>query len=192
MLAASFCKGTSINSEICGSLSENTFRKTIPRKLINAAIVKFSPDRTTTPTESLKGAIQIYSKCIQIQYCTFAFNSRSKHFHTTGLYSWLNIESCREVWHILATIADCQSVGARVQRDVGDGVSSISIILDMDLCLGAIIRDDLYGQLSRASIGAVNYKLASLTNFGSFQTWSRATDLRTDTGRDLVTTINNY
>lgn len=98
---------------------------------------------------------------------TFAFHSRSKDFNTTGFHSRLHIEPGWEVWHILIAIADGESVGSRVKRDVGDGVSPISIVLNMDLCLGPIVRDDLDSQLSRTGIRAVNHKLPCLTNLGT-------------------------
>lgn len=97
---------------------------------------------------------------------------------STGVDCRLHSEPCGEVGHILATVADRKRVRARVERDVGDGVGPISVVLDMNLCLSAAVRDDLDGQLSRASVGTVYNKLPRLPNLGTLQAWARAAYLR--------------
>lgn len=113
-------------------------------------------------------------------YSTFSLHSRSKHTDSTGIHCWLHIEPCREVWHILAPVPDGESVRARIQRDVRDGVGPISVVLDVNLGLSAAVRDDLNGQVGRASIGTVHEEFPFLPDLGALQTWARAANLRTD------------
>lgn len=110
-------------------------------------------------------------------FCTFALHSWPKDTNSTGVNCGLHVEPGREVGHILATIADGECVRARVQRDVGDGVGPISVVLDMDLSLGATVRDDLDGQFCRTSICTVHDELSCFPDLGSLQTWPRAANL---------------
>lgn len=106
------------------------------------------------------------------RYFTFAFHSWSEHQNTAGINGRLHVEPSREVGHILATIADGERVRAGVQRDVGNRVGSISVVLDVNLCLSAAVRYDLNSQLSRAGIGTVHNELPCLANLGTLQTWA--------------------
>lgn len=71
--------------------------------------------------------------------CTFAVHSCSEHTDSTGIYCRLHVEHSREVRHILTTIADSESVRARVEWDVCDGVGPVSVVLDVNLCLSATV-----------------------------------------------------
>lgn len=107
---------------------------------------------------------------VQVQVLTFAFDARAKDLDATGLHSRLHVELGGEVWHILATVADGDGVGTGIQGDVGDCVGAVAIVLDVNLGLCAVVRDDLDGQLSGTSVGAVHHELARLTHLGSLQT----------------------
>lgn len=112
---------------------------------------------------------------------TFALHSWSKHVNSAGVDRRLHIEPGREVGHILATVADGEGVGAGVQRDVGDGVGAITVVLDVDLSLGAAVRDDLDGQVRWAGVGAVHDELALLADLGPLQTRTGAANLSSQT-----------
>lgn len=133
------------------------------------------------------------NKCVSISisgYRTFALHSWSEHTDSAGVDGRLHVEPSGEVWHILATVADGECVRARVERDVGDGVGSVSVVLDVDLSLGAAVRDDLDGQLGRAGVGTVHDELPFLPDLGALQAWARAAYLRGGKGRRLMT--NDY
>lgn len=107
----------------------------------------------------------------------------------TGVYCRLHVEPSREVGHILATVADGESVRARVERDVCDGVSPVSVVLDVNLGLSAAVRDDLYGQVSWASVGTVHNELPFLPDLGTLQTGARAAYLRGEARRATLLVI---
>lgn len=115
---------------------------------------------------------------------TFALHSWSEHTDSAGVDCRLHVEPSREVGHILATVADGESVRAGVERDVGDGVGPVSIILDVNLSLSAAVWDDLNGQLSRAGVGTVHDKLPCLPDLGALQAWARAAYLNGEASRD--------
>lgn len=119
-----------------------------------------------------------FKLCSPAGHLTFALYSWSEHTDSTGIDCRLNIETSREVGHILATVADSESVWAGVERDVGDGVGPISVVLDVNLSLGAAVWDDLDGQFSGASVGTVHNELPCLPDLGTLQTWARAAHLR--------------
>ena len=100
---------------------------------------------------------------------TFALHSRSEHADSTGVDGRLHCEAGGEVGYILPPVADGEGVGAGVQGDVGDGVGSVSIILDVDLCLCPAVTDDLYGQLSWTCVGTVHHKLPIISHLGTLQ-----------------------
>lgn len=96
---------------------------------------------------------------------------------STGVDRRLHGEPGGEVWHILATVADGECVGAGIQRDVGDGVGAVAVVLDVNLSLGAAVRDDLDGQVRWAGIGAVYDELSLLPDLGPLQTRTGAANL---------------
>lgn len=79
------------------------------------------------------------TKTLAAGYFTFALHSWSEHTDSTGVDRRLHIEPSREVGHILATVADGESVRAGVERDVGDGVGPVSVVLDVNLGLRAAV-----------------------------------------------------
>lgn len=114
-------------------------------------------------------------------YLTFALHSWSKHVNSAGIDRRLHIEPGGEVGHILAPVADGEGVGAGIQGDVCDGVGPVTVVLDVNLGLGAAVRDDLDGQVRWAGVGAVHDELTLLPDLGPLKTGTGAADLRTQT-----------
>lgn len=108
--------------------------------------------------------------------------------NSTGIHCRLHIKPSRKVGHILAAVADGESVRARVERDVCDGVGPITIILDVNLSLSTAVWDDLNGQVSWASIGTVHDELPFFPYLSTLQTWARASYLK---GQGRQEGINN-
>lgn len=128
--------------------------------------------------------IIILKKSIQQVIFTFALHSWSEHTDSTGIHCRLHVEPGGEVGHILATVADGESVWPRVQRDVCDCVCPVSIVLYVNLGLSAAVRDDLNGQISWASIGTVHNEFPFFPDLGTLQAWARATYLTGEERRD--------
>lgn len=109
---------------------------------------------------------------------TFALHAWSKHADAAGINCRLHSQPSGEVWHILAAVAYGERVRPGVEGDVGDGVGPVSVVLDVNLSLGAAVRDDLDGQLGGTGVGAVHDELPGLPDLGALQPWARATYLR--------------
>lgn len=77
--------------------------------------------------------------CFVLFFFTFALYSWSKHMNSTGINCRFHVEPGWEVGHILATVADGEGVGAGIQRDVGDGVGPITVVLDVNFGLRAAV-----------------------------------------------------
>lgn len=106
--------------------------------------------------------------------------------NSAGVDRRLHGEPGGEVGHILATVADGERVGAGIQRDVGDGVGAVAVVLDVNLSLGAAVRDDLDGQVRWAGVGAVHDELSLLPDLGPLQTGTGAANLSSRTRTLLV------
>lgn len=115
--------------------------------------------------------------CVNLEL-TSRFNSWSIDFDPAGVNSWVHLESGGELRHRVSSVVDGDGVHAVELGDVGDGVSSVTVVLDVNFGFGSGVRDDLDGELGFAGFGAVHREGPGLIDFASLQTGA--------TGRHLV------
>lgn len=148
----------SVNNKVCSDLSEYPCEN----------IAEFAKQN---------GTKHIQPSVILDVLLTSGLHSWTIDLYSTGIKSRIHLHPCRELRHCMSSVFDSDGVHSVERRDVGDRISSIAVILDMNLCLCSWIWNNLDGQLRLPCFRAVHRERRCFIDLSSLQPWSTSGNL---------------